>query len=68
MANISAMLADYYQMLTYHLEGKLVKKIIAFTESSMSMLLEDDTIIHFQNVEDELLFDIELPWFQTSTM
>ncbi|MGR6835506.1 hypothetical protein [Syntrophomonas erecta] len=61
MANISAMLADYYQMLTYHLEGKLVKKIIAFTESSMSMLLEDDTIIHFQNVEDELLFDIELP-------
>ncbi|MDD2586097.1 MAG: hypothetical protein PHT79_08665 [Syntrophomonadaceae bacterium] len=58
---VSLLLVDDYRLLTRYLEGKVIKKIVACTEKNVAMLLEDGIIIHFLQLEDELIFDIELP-------
>jgi len=58
---ISKFLIEDYQMLIRYMEGKAIKKILNCTETNITILMEDDIIIDFSNLEDEILFDIRLP-------
>lgn len=43
------------------MEGNSIKSILACTEKNIAMLMENGIIINFLHLEDELIFDIELP-------
>lgn len=58
---ISDMLLDDYLMLSEYLEGKKIRKVLDCTETHIAILLENDIIIKFIHLEDEIIFDIELP-------
>lgn len=60
-ARVSALLRDDYLMLKRYLEGKTIKKILTCTETSISMLLDNGIIVDFIHLEDEIIFDINLP-------
>lgn len=47
-------------MLVQHLEGKRIDQVLTCTENSISLLLENDVIVVFSNLEDELIVDLEL--------
>lgn len=56
---VSSMLLDIFQMLVEHLEGSRIHKVLSCTESSISLLLENNTVVVFSNLEDELIVDVE---------
>lgn len=58
---ISDMLFEDYQMLAQYIEGKKIKKVLALTTTSITLLLEDNTIIDFLWLEEEMIFDIKPP-------
>ncbi|SHH11626.1 hypothetical protein SAMN02745221_01719 [Thermosyntropha lipolytica DSM 11003] len=58
---IKSRLLEDYQMLTRYAEGKKIKKILDLTETSITLLMEDNTIIQFLWLEDEIIFDIKPP-------
>ncbi len=58
---VSNLLEDDYHLLVKYLEGRMIKKILACTETHIALLLEDDITIKFLHLEDELIFDVELP-------
>ena len=58
---VSYWLMDDYQMLADYMEGNIVKKILSLTETHVILLMKDNVVIKFSHLEDELIFDIELP-------
>ncbi|NLW91641.1 MAG: hypothetical protein GXY34_08590 [Syntrophomonadaceae bacterium] len=60
-ASVSAMLRDDYQLLQRYLEGRLIKKILYCTETKVSILMENNVVLDFIHLEDEIIFDITLP-------
>ena len=54
-------LMDDYQMLAEYMEGNTVERILSLTETHIILLMADHVIIKFSHLEDELIFDIELP-------
>lgn len=60
-ASVSALLRDDYLLLQRHLEGRLIKKILNCTETKVSFLMENDVVLDFIHLEDEIIFDITLP-------
>lgn len=57
----NSMLYEGYQMLAKYIEGKKIKKVLHLTETSITLLMEDDTTVQFLCLEDEIIFDIKLP-------
>ncbi|MGE5390758.1 MAG: hypothetical protein ACM3PE_06795 [Deltaproteobacteria bacterium] len=60
-ASVSNLLRDDYMLLQRYLEGHLIKKILNCTETKVSILIENDVIVDFIHLEDEIIFDITLP-------
>ncbi len=58
---VSPWLRDDYQMLADYMVGNRVERILSLTETHIILLMEDNVIIKFSHLEDELIFDIELP-------
>lgn len=58
---ISHLLWDDYHLLAKYLEGSTIKKILDCTETHVALLLEDGIIVKFLHLEDEIIFDVELP-------
>lgn len=56
----SSLLWDHFNMLVQHLEGRRIDQVLTCTENSISLLLENDVIVIFSNLEDELIVDLEL--------
>jgi hypothetical protein len=46
-------------MLVDHLEGQKISQILSFTEQSLTLLLENNLVVVFSNLEDELIVDLE---------
>ncbi|MBO8159863.1 hypothetical protein [Thermosyntropha sp.] len=55
------MLEDYYNLLANYTEGKKIKKVLGLSETHVTLLMEDDVIIQFMLLEDEIIFDIKPP-------
>jgi len=60
-ASVSALLRDDYLLLQRYLEGHTIKRIINCTEIKVSILIENDVVVDFIHLEDEIIFDIKLP-------
>ncbi len=58
---VSSLLHDDYRMLQNHVEGKRIAKVLSFTENNITLLMEDDIIVDFVQLEDEIITDIKLP-------
>jgi hypothetical protein len=58
---VDPLLLDDYQLLTRYAEGKKITKIVKCTGTQIVLLLEDGVELYFSHLEDELIFDIELP-------
>ncbi|QGT98846.1 hypothetical protein SYNTR_0253 [Candidatus Syntrophocurvum alkaliphilum] len=56
---ISSFLIDDYKFIAKHIVNKSITQIIEFTETHISIMLDDGTIISFSNLEDELILDIK---------
>ena len=54
-------LLEDYQMLVDYMEGNTIEKILSLTDTHVILLMEDKVVIKFSHLEDELIFDIELP-------
>lgn len=48
-------------MLVNYLEGQRISQVLTFTEQSVALLLENNTVVVFSNLEDELIVDLETP-------
>ncbi|NLB18943.1 MAG: hypothetical protein GX825_09510 [Syntrophomonadaceae bacterium] len=55
---ISNLLRDEFCMLGEHLEGQKISQILSFTEQSLVLLLENNLVVEFSNLEDELIVDL----------
>jgi len=62
MRKIDPILMDDYQMLSRYVVGKSIKTILKCTETHIILLLDDGIRVNFSNLEEELIFDIELPF------
>jgi len=60
-ASVSPLLRDDYMLLQKYLEGQAIKRILNCTETRVSILIENDVIVDFIHLEDEIIFDIRLP-------
>lgn len=60
-AIVSNLLIEDYYLLVKYLEGSTIRKILDCTETHIALLLENDIIIKFLHLEDEIIFDVELP-------
>lgn len=58
---INNLLRDDYNLLVSYTEGRKIKKVLDLTETHITLLMEDDIIIQFSLLEDEIIFDIKLP-------
>lgn len=58
---VSNLLLEDYHLLVKYLEGSTIRKILDCTETHIALLLENDIIIKFLHLEDEIIFDVELP-------
>lgn len=58
---VSNLLWDEFRMLVDYLEGKRISQVLTFTEQSVALLLENNLIVVFSNLEDELIVDLETP-------
>jgi hypothetical protein len=58
---VSNLLWDEFHMLVDYLEGKRISQVLTFTEQSVALLLENNLIVVFSNLEDELIVDLETP-------
>ena len=56
---VSNLLRDEFRMLVDHLEGQKISQILSFTEQSLTLLLENNLVVVFSNLEDELIVDLE---------
>jgi hypothetical protein len=56
---VSNLLRDEFRMLVDHLEGQKISQILSFTEQSLALLLENNLVVVFSNLEDELIVDLE---------
>lgn len=56
---VSNLLRDDFRMLADYLEGKRIRQVITFTEHSVALLLENNLVVVFSNLEDELIVDLE---------
>lgn len=59
--NVSSWLLEDYQMLVDYMEGNTIERILSLTDTHVILLMKDNVIIKFSHLEDELIFDIELP-------
>lgn len=57
----SVLLLDDHKMLSRHLLGKYITRLLRLTENSVSLLLNDGTVVDFMQLEDELLVDVIPP-------
>ncbi|HNX27917.1 MAG TPA: hypothetical protein PKN87_00700 [Syntrophomonadaceae bacterium] len=48
-------------MLADYMEGNTVERILSLTDTHIILLMKDNVIIKFSHLEEELIFDIELP-------
>lgn len=55
---VSNLLRDEFRMLVDHLEGQQIIQILSFTEHSLALLLENNLVVVFSNLEDELIIDL----------
>lgn len=55
---VSNLLRDEFRMLVDHLEGQQISQILSFTEHSLALLLENNLVVVFSNLEDELIIDL----------
>jgi hypothetical protein len=58
---VSSQLWDEFSMLVNYLEGQRISQVLTFTEQSVALLLENNTVVVFSNLEDELIVDLETP-------
>lgn len=58
---VSPWLLEDYQMLVDYMEGNTIEKVLSLTDTQVILLMEDKVVIKFSHLEDELIFDIELP-------
>lgn len=58
---INSLLLDDYNLLVSYTEGRKIKKVLDLTETHITLLMEDDIIIQFSLLENEIIFDIKLP-------
>ncbi len=58
---VSPWLLEDYQMLVDYMEGNTIERILSLTDTHVILLMKDNVIIKFSHLEDELIFDIELP-------
>ncbi|HAA09915.1 MAG: hypothetical protein ACOX6F_00025 [Syntrophomonadaceae bacterium] len=58
---VSSLLWDEFSMLVNYLEGQRISQVLTFTEQSVALLLENNTVVVFSNLEDELIVDLETP-------
>lgn len=58
---VSKFLVDDYNLLVKYLEGNTIKKVLDCTETYITLLLANNIIIKFLHLEDEIIFDVELP-------
>ncbi|NLJ72513.1 MAG: hypothetical protein GX333_05845 [Syntrophomonadaceae bacterium] len=58
---ISNLLVEDYNLLAKYLEGSTIKKVLDCTETSISLLLANHIVVKFIHLEDEIIFDLELP-------
>jgi len=58
---IDPRLVDDFINLNRYTVGKKISQIVKCTETQIVLLLEDGTHLYFSHLEDELIFDIELP-------
>lgn len=58
---VSPWLLEDYQMLVDYMEGNTIEKVLSLTDTHVILLMEDKVVIKFSHLEDELIFDIELP-------
>ena len=55
---VSNLLRDEFRMLVEYLEGKKIRQVLSFTEPSMALLVENNLVVIFSNLEDELIVDL----------
>ena len=55
---VSNLLRDEFRMLVEYLEGLKIGQVLSFTEHSLALLLENNLVVMFSNLEDELLVDL----------
>lgn len=60
-SRISIWLMDDYHLLARHLVGKTVQNVLCCTEQTVTLLMDDGTIVDFLPLEDEIMFDIKEP-------
>ena len=58
---VSSLLWDEFSMLVNYLEGQRISQVLTFTEQSVALLLENNTVVVCSNLEDELIVDLETP-------
>ncbi|HOQ09460.1 MAG TPA: hypothetical protein PLG09_04995 [Syntrophomonadaceae bacterium] len=56
---VSNQLWDDFRLLADHLEGQTIRQVITFTENSVALLLENNLVVVFSNLEDEIIVDLE---------